>query len=97
MPTPPSDRSPAERLSAQQGARWFIMSPRRAAAVSALLACLVCLPSLRGGFILDDNYLVANNPSLRSLANIPGFFFHAWGSGEAAPAVPGSTPPTIDR
>ena len=82
MPTPPSDRSSAERLSAQQSAGRFTMSPRRAAAVSALLACLVCMPSLRGGFILDDNYLVANNPTLRSLANIPGFFFHAWGSGE---------------
>jgi hypothetical protein len=58
------------------------MSPRRAAVVTALVAFMVCLPAVRGGFILDDSYLVVDNPTLRSLGNIPGFFVHAWGSGE---------------
>ena len=46
MPTPPSDRSPAERLSAQQSAGWFTMSPRRAAAVARMPACDSQRPTL---------------------------------------------------
>src|SRR5206468_2199111 len=31
--------------------------------------------------VIDDAYLVVDNPSLGKLANIPRFFVSAWGSG----------------
>lgn len=42
---------------------------------------MVCLPSLRGGFVMDDAYLVVDNPAIRSLGQIPGHFAKAWGGG----------------
>jgi hypothetical protein len=57
------------------------MTARRAAGLSALAALLVCLPALRGGFVIDDAYLVVNNSSIRSLGEVPGFFVKPWGGG----------------
>ncbi len=54
---------------------------RRAAGLAALLALLLCLPSLRGGFVIDDAYLVVDNPSIRGLGQIPRHFVRAWGGG----------------
>jgi hypothetical protein len=45
-------------------------------AFSLLLAVgmLTFAPTLRNGFILDDDYMIVHNPAIRSLANLPGFF-----------------------
>ena len=60
----------------------FTMKPRWAIGLCFLVAALVCLPALRGGFVIDDAYLVVGNPDIRSLGNIPGFFARPWGGGE---------------
>lgn len=57
------------------------LTARRAAGLAALLALALCLPSLRGGFVMDDAYLVVDNPAIRSLGQIPGHFAEAWGGG----------------
>jgi hypothetical protein len=61
------------------------MTIRRAVAFAGLAAVIICLPSLSGGFVIDDRYLVVENPSLRSLGSIPGHFVKVWGEG-AGPA-----------
>jgi protein O-mannosyl-transferase len=43
---------------------------RRAPLVAGLLAFLVYLPSLGGGFLYDDHEVVVMNPAIRSLADI---------------------------
>ena len=57
------------------------MSQGRAAALCALCAFLVCLPTLRGGFVIDDAYLVVQNPAIHSLSRVPSFFVEPWGGG----------------
>ncbi|MBN2576123.1 MAG: hypothetical protein JXP73_16300 [Deltaproteobacteria bacterium] len=60
------------------------MTPRRAAGLAALAALFVCLPALRGGFVIDDAYLIVGNQGIRSLGNLPDFFLRPWGGGEGA-------------
>jgi len=44
------------------------------AAVIAVFALAVFLPSLWGGFLWDDEFLIVHNPAIKSLKNIPGAF-----------------------
>lgn len=57
------------------------MTEGRAAGLCALTAVLLCLPVLRGGFVMDDAYLIVDNPAIRQLGNVPGFFTQPWGGG----------------
>jgi hypothetical protein len=60
------------------------MTLRRAAGFGALAAVLVCLPALRGGFVIDDAYLIVDNQGIRGLDHVPAFFTRPWGGGEGA-------------
>ncbi len=60
------------------------MTTRRSVALAGLAAVLICLPALSGGFVIDDRYLIVENPSLRGLGSIPGHFVHVWGEGSGA-------------
>jgi hypothetical protein len=57
------------------------MTERRAARNCALCAIVVRLPALRGGFLMDDAYLIVENPAIRDLDNVPSFFTQPWGGG----------------
>lgn len=57
---------------------------RRALGLAGLVAVLIGLPTLRGDFVIDDHYLIVDNPNLRSLGSIPGHFVHVWGEGAGA-------------
>lgn len=63
------------------GAPLSRLTPRWAVGLCVFVAVLVCLPVLRGGFVIDDSYLVVDNPGIRDLGNIPGFFARPWGGG----------------
>lgn len=54
---------------------------RRPAAIAVAVAIACGLPSLGGGFVIDDAGVVVDNPSLRDLGNVPGFFLERWGGG----------------
>jgi hypothetical protein len=56
------------------------MSAGRAALVCAALACTAMAPVLRNGFVIDDSYLIVDNPVLRSF-DLPRFFAGRWGGG----------------
>jgi hypothetical protein len=75
----------ARGSATSQAGRAKILTIRQAVALAGLAAALICLPALRGDFVIDDRYLIVENPSLRSLGNIPGHFTHVWGEG-AGPA-----------
>ncbi len=62
------------------------MTLRRASVLAALAATAVSLPASRGGFVIDDAYLVVDNPALRSLASIPRFFVQPWAGGAGSEA-----------
>ena len=51
------------------------------------LAVLVYLNSLAGDFVWDDVYLVQDNASVHSLADVPALFTGAWGARLADPAL----------
>jgi hypothetical protein len=57
------------------------MKPQWTVGLCVSVAILVCLPALRGGFVIDDAYVVVGNPGIRSLGNIPGFFVQPWAAG----------------
>lgn len=65
------------------------MSLRRAAGLSSLAAVLVCLPALRGGFVIDDAYLIVGNLGIRNLGHVLDFFTRPWGGGEGGAGVVG--------
>lgn len=65
------------------------MTLRRAVVLSALAAVMVCLPALRGAFVIDDAYLIVGNQGIRNLGHIPDFFVRPWGGGEGARAFVG--------
>lgn len=52
--------------------RWF--EPSRLPVVLFVFSLVVWLPSLFGGFVFDDVYLVEQQTCFRSLSSIPGFF-----------------------
>jgi len=54
----------------------MIIKKTNIAAVFVLIfvTIAVYIPAFRGGYIFDDRVLIKNNPSIRSVANIPLFF-----------------------
>jgi len=56
---------------------------RRIALACALAALAVALPTLRNGFAIDDFYVFVNQPRIRDLGSIPGFFRGGWTVGSA--------------
>lgn len=63
-----------------------LWAARRAALLCAALGLLLGLLSLPNGFAIDDAYLVVNNPQIRDLHRVPGFFIQAWGNGSGDPS-----------
>ncbi|HEY8241336.1 MAG TPA: hypothetical protein VIH35_07815, partial [Kiritimatiellia bacterium] len=53
------------------------MRPFASRALLAAVVLLAYLPSLRNGFVWDDQYMVVDNPAIRSLTHVADYFTDA--------------------
>lgn len=85
-----AERSKAEQAPSKPRARAD-RSRRQLVLLALLLAAVAILPyanAIRSDFVLDDNNIVAGNPLIRSVANVPQIFrTDYWGGGAATAAA----------